>query len=195
LVEAIKSVAVYCGHENGNNPQFIKDASRLGELLAKNKIRMIFGGGNVGLMGAVATSVLHNGGEVIGITTPNVVARQEPAHEQAIIKIVEGLSKRKQEMFDLSDAFIILPGGTGTLDELTDILTKQQVRETKKPLLFLNTAKFWDIFGKILVHMEQNGFIENIHAYNISVAANPEEIINILTNRNNFISTSEAMQN
>ena len=118
--QKIKSVAVYCGHQPGNNPEFLRDAKRVGELLARNKFTLVFGGGNVGLMGAVASAALENGGEVIGISTTHVVSLQEPAHEDINVKIVDGLSTRKQEMYDLSDAFVILPGGIGTLDEMTE---------------------------------------------------------------------------
>jgi uncharacterized protein (TIGR00730 family) len=173
----IKSVAVYCGHQFGTNPEFQRDARKLGELLAKNKINLVFGGGNVGLMGAIANGVLDNGGNVVGITTPHVVALQEPAHQGAQIKIVGGVNERKQEMFELSDAFCILPGGIGTLNELTDIMTMQQIGETKKPILFLNTAKYWDIFGHVLVHMQQNGFIRDMGDYDMTVVGTPEEII------------------
>ena len=127
MANKIKSVAVYCGHEFGNNPEYARDARKVGELLARNKITLVFGGGDVGLMGTAAESALENGGEVIGISTQHVMSKNEPAHENINVKVVDGLSTRKQEMFDLSDAFIILPGGIGTLDEMTDILTKQQV--------------------------------------------------------------------
>jgi len=191
----IKSVAVYCGHAFGNDPQYERDAKKLGELIAKNKLRLVFGAGDVGLMGVVSQSALNNGGEVIGISTDHVIAQQEPVREGVNVKIVEGLAVRKQTMFDLSDAFIILPGGVGTLDEVTDIMTKQQVGETKKVIYFLNTNKFWDIMGQMLVHMEQNGFIDRKQVLSIKVADTPEDIIKELTNTNNFITTGSTTNN
>ena len=173
----LKSIAVYCGHEFGTDKQFERDAARIGALLARNKMRMVFGGGDVGLMGTVATAAVRNGGTVIGVSTPHVVAKQEPAHKEVEVQIVDGVNERKQKMFDLSDGFIILPGGIGTLNELTDIMTMQQIGESKKPLFFLNTSKFWMPFSKLFIHMQDCGFIESVHDYNIHVAETPDELI------------------
>ena len=177
----IKSVAVYCGHQAGNNPEYIRDAKKIGELLARNKITLVFGGGNVGLMGAVSSAALENGGQVIGISTTHVLSLQEPAHKDIDVKVVDGLSTRKQEMYDLSDAFIILPGGMGTLDEMTDIMTKQQVGESCKPIFMMNTAKYWEIFGDIMVLMQTEGFMPNPDDYNLHIVNTPEELIQDLT--------------
>lgn len=179
----MKSVAVYCGHQFGTNPEFKRDAAKFGELLARNKIRLVFGAGDVGLMGAVCNGALENGGEVIGVTTPAVLALQEPAHKGIKIEIVPVINERKQKMFDMSDAFCILPGGIGTLNELTDILTMHQIGESQKPIFFLNTGKFWNIFGRIMVHMDQMGFIADMKEYNINVCDTPEQMINLITQR------------
>ncbi|MCL2749194.1 MAG: TIGR00730 family Rossman fold protein [Alphaproteobacteria bacterium] len=177
----MKSVAVYCGHQFGTDPAFARDAKKVGELLARNKIRLVWGGGNVGLMGTVAGAAIENGGDVIGISTHHVIARQEPVHEGAAkIEVVEGINERKQRMFELSDAFCILPGGLGTLNELTDILTMQQVGESKKPVYFLNTHNYWNSFSRIFVHMQQNGFIANVRDYRISAAMTPEELLDLI---------------
>lgn len=188
----IKSVAVYCGHQPGTNPEYIRDAQRIGELLARNKITLVFGGGNVGLMGAVATAALDNGGNVIGISTKHVVSLQEPALEGIEVRIVDGLSTRKQEMYDLSDAFVILPGGMGTLDEMTDIMTKQQVGESCKPIFLMNTAKYWEFFGEVMVHMQMAGFIPNPEDYNIHAVNSPEELIDNLINGDRFFTKCKA---
>ena len=188
----IKSVAVYCGHQFGKDPAYARDAARFGELLARNKIKMVFGAGDVGLMGTVATAVVKNAGEIIGVTTPHVVALQEPAHEEVEVEIVEGINARKQRMYDLSDAFCILPGGIGTLNELTDVMTMQQVGETKKPIFFLNTSKFWNIFGRVLVHMDHAGFIADMKEYGIRVADTPEELIQLITGRKDFVTAGTA---
>ena len=183
----IKSVAVYCGHQLGQNPKYSRDARRVGELLARNKITLVFGGSNVGLMGTVASAALENGGEVIGISTTHVVSLQEPAHADIDVKVVDGLSTRKEEMFNLSDAFIILPGGMGTLDEMTDIMTKQQVGESHKPIYLLNTAKYWEIFGQIMTRMQDEGFMPNPDAYNLHVVNDPEELIQKLINGDDLV--------
>ncbi len=173
----LKSMAVYCGHQMGTDPQFARDAARVGELLARNKIRMVFGGGNVGLMGVTATAALENGGHVVGVSTHDVVAKQEPAHEEIEVELVSGVNERKQKMYNLSDGFIILPGGIGTLNEFTDIMTMQQIGETKKPIFFLNTAKFWENFSHMFLDMQHNGFIESTDDYTIHVASTPDELI------------------
>ena len=189
----IKSVAVYCGHQPGNNPEYIRDAQKVGELLARNKFTLVFGGGNVGLMGAVATAALDNGGKVIGISTKHVVSLQEPVHKGIDVKIVDGLSTRKQEMYDLSDAFVILPGGMGTLDEMTDIMTKQQVGESCKPIFMMNTAKYWEIFGDVMVLMQNEGFMPTLDDYNLHIVNTPEELIQNLNDSDRFFSKCKAV--
>lgn len=172
----LKSIAVYCGHQFGTDPQFKRDAMAVGRMLAKNGIRMVFGGGDVGLMGTVATAALKNGGEVIGVSTDDVIAMQEPAHDEIDVHVVDGVNERKQIMFDESDAFIILPGGIGTLNELTDILTMQQIGETNKPLFFLNTNGFWNQLTRLIKHMKKNGFIVKTDNYNIFSAETVAEL-------------------
>ena len=173
----IKTVAVYCGHEFGLNPAFVRDAGMMGELIAKNGLNMVFGGGNVGLMGTVASAAINNGGHVVGISTEYVIAKQEPAHEKIDVKIVRGVNERKQRMFELSDAFIIMPGGIGTLNEATDILTMQQIGETKKPIFFLSTSGFWNPMFSLLLEMKRHGFIEGADDYVVAVEETPEAII------------------
>lgn len=190
----IKSVAVYCGHKPGTDPEYIRAAAKFGELLARNKIKLVFGGGDVGLMGAVSTAAVRNGGEVAGVSTHDVIALQEPAHEDVDVEILDGINVRKQKMYELSDAFVILPGGIGTLNELTDIMTMQQVGESKKPIFFLNTHKFWNIFGRVLVHMDHAGFIADMKEYNIKVAETPEQLIQLILGRKDFIPTGDAAQ-
>jgi uncharacterized protein (TIGR00730 family) len=176
----IKSVAVYCGHQMGADPAFARDAAEFGALLARNKIKMVFGAGDVGLMGTVANAALDNGGVVVGVSTDEVVGRQEPAIAGIELIIVDGINARKQEMCEMADAFCILPGGMGTLNELTDIMTMHQVGESKKPIFFLNTSKYWDFFGQVLVHMDQSGFIESMTDYEITVVNTPGELIRLL---------------
>ena len=173
----INSVAVYCGHEYGNDPQFARDAARIGELLAKHKLKLIFGGGDVGLMGTVCNATLDNGGAVLGVSTTHIAAKQEPTHTGIELRMTDSINARKTEMFNESDAFIILPGGLGTLNELSDIMTMQQIGETKKPLFFLDTNHFWRPFGRLFIHMQNCGFIENVHHYTIFSADTPDNLI------------------
>ena len=176
MAKKLKSIAVYCGHQIGSDSKFKRDARAVGAMLAKNGIRMVFGGGDVGLMGTVATSALTNGGEVIGVSTHDVIAMQEPVHNEIKVKVVDGVNERKQIMFENADAFIILPGGIGTLNELTDIMTMQQIGETKKPLFFLNTNNFWRPFATLARHMQKHGFIVHSDCYNIFVADTVTEL-------------------
>lgn len=179
----LKSVAVYCGHQFGTNPQFARDAATIGKMLARNGIKVVFGGGNVGLMGTVANAALENGGHVTGISTHDVLAKQEPMNNNlSRFEVVNGVNERKQRMFELSDGFIILPGGTGTLNELTDIMTMQQIGETQKPLFFMNTAYFWAPFGRLLIHMKETGFFVRPQDYNMHAANTPEELMEKVLN-------------
>ncbi len=177
MAHNLKTVAVYCGHQFGTNPAFVRDAEKIGEMLGVFGLNMVFGGGDVGLMGAVATAALDNGAHVVGVSTPDVIEMQEPAHDGVDVEIADGVNERKQKMFELSDGFIILPGGVGTLNELTDIMTMQQIGESKKPLFFMNTANFWGPFGRLFLHMKRSGFIANVHDFNIHIADTPEELI------------------
>lgn len=176
MAKKLKSIAVYCGHQFGTDSQFKRDARAVGAMLAKSGIRLVFGGGDVGLMGTVATSALNHGGNVIGVSTDDVIAMQEPAHQGIKVTIVDGVNERKQIMFENADAFIILPGGIGTLNELTDIMTMQQIGETEKPLFFLNTNNFWRPFATLTRHMQKHGFIVHSDCYNIFVADTVTEL-------------------
>lgn len=178
----IRTVAVYCGHTFGVSPAFVHDAGLLGELIAKNGLNMVFGGSEAGLMGTVADAALCNGAHVIGISTEYVIAKQEPAHECIDVKVVRGVNERKQKMFNLSDAFIIMPGGIGTLNEATDILTMQQIGETNKPIFFLNTNRFWAPFHALIMDMRTNEFIETLDDYNVIISNTPHEIIEAILN-------------
>ena len=182
MVKKLKSVAVYCGHQFGTDPQFAQDAYAVGEMLAKNCIRMIFGGGDVGLMGTVANGALEHGGVVKGVSTDDVIALQEPAHDGVDMQVVDGVNERKQIMFELSDAFIILPGGIGTLNELSDIMTMQQIGETNKPLFFLNTNHFWDPLGELVKHMMDNGFVVKTDNYHLYIANTVTELTEQILN-------------
>ncbi len=172
-----KSMAVYCGANFGNNSIYEKEATKLGKLLAENSIKLVYGGGGTGLMGAVAMSVLNNNGDAIGITTKLIAGKEKPIKEIKT-EIANNLLTRKARMIELSDAFCILPGGIGTLNEVTDILTMHQIKETNRAIYFLNTKGYWNLFGDLLKNMIKEGFLHNISEYNIQILDTPEEIIN-----------------
>jgi len=173
----LNSMAVYCGHQFGTSPRFAGDAAKIGRLMAEQGIRLVFGGGNVGLMGMVAQAAIDNDGDVLGVSTHAVIESQEPMHVGIEAVVVAGINERKQRMYEESDAFCILPGGFGTLNELTDILTMQQVGESKKPIYFLDTDGYWDIFIQVFRHMSYAGFISEMADYNMKFFTSPEELI------------------
>ncbi len=140
----VRRVAVYCGSADGNNPAFLADAKALGSAIAAAGLEMVYGGARVGLMGAVADAALAGGAEVIGVL-PSVLAGSELAHHGLTrLEIVETMHQRKARMVALADAFLILPGGYGTLDELLEIVTWAQLKLHAKPCVLVNTAGYWD---------------------------------------------------
>jgi uncharacterized protein (TIGR00730 family) len=173
----MKSMAVYCGHQFAKNKKFTSAAKDLGILMAERKIRLVFGGGDVGLMGVIANNAFQNGGDVIGISTPGIIALQEPVVKGVKVEIKKTLSARKQRMMDLCDACCILPGGIGTLDELTDILVTNQISETDKPIYLLNIDGYWDTFIGLLKEMVTQGFVKSKKGFNIKVLKTPMEVI------------------
>ena len=172
-----KSMAVYAGHKAGANPNFAAAAKEFGELMAEHKIRLVYGAGDVGLMGIVAKAVIENGGRAVGVSTPQIVAKQEPAREGIELEMTGGLLERKARMIELADAFCILPGGLGTLNEVTDILTMHQIGESGLPVYFLNTDGYWNLFGEMLKQMIRDEFIKSQAEYNMHIYHSPGEII------------------
>ncbi len=173
---AIKSLAVFCGSKTGNNPLFEAHAKKLGYILADKNITLIYGGGNKGIMGAVANAVLENNGKVIGII-PQVLTEWE-AHHNGITEliIVDSMHTRKKMLYEKCDAAIILPGGFGTLDELFEMLTWNQLNIHNKKIFVLNTAGFYD---HLLAHaktMQQESFLYDAVEERITVITVPEAI-------------------
>ena len=140
----MKSICVFCGSSSGDNPNFLHAANDLGKYLAENKIKLVYGGASVGLMGAIANSVLINGGQVIGVL-PRFLQSKEIAHDGLSELIVcNSMHERKTKMFELAEGFIALPGGYGTLEEVLEMLTWQQLGLHKFPIGFLNVDGFYN---------------------------------------------------
>ncbi|WP_183188241.1 TIGR00730 family Rossman fold protein [Ancylobacter tetraedralis] len=155
----IKSVCVYCGAAPGNDPVYLAAAIELGRLFAHEGIRLIYGGGGVGLMGAAARACAEAGGMVTGII-PDFLIGKEQAFEHAHELIVtRDMHERKRLMFERADAFIALPGGIGTLEELVEQLTWVQLNRHAKPVMVLNIAGFWDPLLTLFDHMQATGFV------------------------------------
>lgn len=157
------SLCIYCGSSSGADLLFAKQASSVGQHLAGKGIRLIYGGGNVGLMGWVADGALSAGGEVVGII-PHHLAEKELAHTGVAQMIrVGSMHERKQLMADLADGFIALPGGIGTVEEVFETLTWLQLGLHRKPVGLLNISGFWDPLLKFLDHMTDNQFLKPEH--------------------------------
>jgi uncharacterized protein (TIGR00730 family) len=155
----IKAICVYCGSGPGNNGKFVESAHALGRILAENNIRLVYGGGSIGLMGAIAESVVDHGGAVTGIIPEFLKAREMMFRRAQEIIVTRDMHERKRLMFEHSDAFVALPGGVGTLEELVEQLTWAQLGRHKKPILIANVDRFWDPLCALLDHMREMQFI------------------------------------
>ena len=140
----MRSIAVYCGSSNHINSIYKDEAKRLGSLLAKNKIKLVYGGGNMGLMGILANSVLDGGGNVYGVITEHLIDIEKKNNSLNNLKIVKTMHERKIEMFMQADCFIIFPGGIGTLEEFFEVYSWKQLRLHEKPIYIYNLNNFWD---------------------------------------------------
>ncbi|MBK8580763.1 MAG: TIGR00730 family Rossman fold protein [Flavobacteriales bacterium] len=156
----MKSIVVFCGSSSGNDPEFLLSAKQLGTTIAARKARLIYGGAKVGLMGCIADAVLAKGGEVIGIL-PRFLSIKEVAHEGLTqLLIVENMHERKTKMFELGDAFIAMPGGFGTLEELFEVVTWAQLGLHQKPIGVLNVNGFYDPLMAQLDQMVSKGLLK-----------------------------------
>jgi len=172
----INSVAVFCGSQNGNNSIFVQHAKELGELIASKKIKLIYGGGKRGLMGVLADSVLANNGEVVGII-PELLTEREHQHETLTeLAIVADMHTRKKMIYERADAAIILPGGFGTLDELFEMLTWNQLKLHDKKVYLLNSGGFYFHLIKHLQHTQKEGFLYDDIEERIIFCETPAEV-------------------
>ena len=173
----IKTVCVYCGSGAGTNPRFIEAAVALGKTFAENSIRLVYGGGSVGLMGAVARSVLDNGGTVTGIIPEFLMVRENMLSRVQELIVTPDMHERKRLMFERSDAFVALPGGIGTLEELVEQMTWQQLGRHTKPVLLANIDDFWEPLLSLLKHMRTSEFIRPTLNIDILKAERVEDIL------------------
>jgi len=161
----------------GNKPEYKEVAESLGTYLIKNNIGLVYGGASVGIMQVIANKVLQHGGEVIGVM-PQLLINKEVAHNGlSDFVVVESMAERKAHMIDISDAFIALPGGFGTLDELSEILTYNQLHITDKPLGLLNTLGYFDRLLGFIDHGVEEGFIRAEHRKNLIVSDDIDTLI------------------
>lgn len=173
----IKTVCVYCGSGPGNNPRFVEAAIALGKSFAENNVRLVYGGGSIGLMGAVAKSTLEHGGLVTGIIPEFLRARENALTSVQEMVVTPDMHERKRLMFERSDAFVALPGGVGTLEELVEQLTWQQLGRHHKPILLANIDNFWEPLLSLLNHMRATSFIRPTLDVNVLMADRVDDIL------------------
>lgn len=176
----IRTVAVFCGSKNGKNPAYLRDAIELGQLLAQQQISMIYGGGNVGIMGAIADEVMNHGGRVVGVI-PQVLVEWERQHTSiSELFVVDNMHVRKKKMYELADAAIILPGGFGTLDELFEMVTWNQLSIHDKMIFILNTDGFYNHLIAHIKQMADELFLYEEAQKRLVVIQNPKDFLDYL---------------
>lgn len=179
----MKSVAVFCGSSKGHRPIYSDYARQLGEILAEKKIWMVYGAGNIGLMGVIADAMLAKNGQVIGVI-PHFLREKEVCHEGLTeLYVVTSMAERKEKMAELSEGIIILPGGYGTMDELFEMLTLVQLGQADKPIGILNVDDFFTPLLQQIDHMVQEGFVRTFHGNLLIVS---DDIIELLDKMKNF---------
>jgi len=176
---AIRRICVYCGSGPGTDPAFVAAARTFGKILADNHIELVYGGGTIGLMGELSSAVLDHGGTVTGIIPRFLVAR-EHAMDRGKLIVTRDMHDRKQQMFEHADAFVALPGGVGTLEEVVEQLTWAQLGQHKKPILLANINAFWEPLYALLKHMQELQFIRAGLELNYLVAGQVKDILPML---------------
>ena len=178
----MKSICVYCGSNFGTNPSFKTQAQALGKLLAANKTRLVYGGGSVGLMGVIADAVLENDGQVVGVL-PRFMDEKELGHPGLTDMIlVDSMHQRKLKMAELADGFIAMPGGLGTLEELSEILTWVQLQLVKKPVGILNVDNYYQHLIALLDDMVSHALLRKENRDAILVENEPAKLLEGLKN-------------
>jgi uncharacterized protein (TIGR00730 family) len=176
----IRKICVYCGSGPGVDPAFVESARAFGAILAKNDIGLIFGGGSVGMMGAIAKSVLDHGGEATGIIPEFLVAREHAKRGADNLIVTRDMHERKRKMFEMADAFVAMPGGIGTLEEVVEQITWVQLGRHRKPILLANIKRFWDPLCALVDHMKKLEFIRDDLDFDLLVADKVDDILPLL---------------
>ncbi len=177
-MSGIKALCVYCGSNPGADPAFIDTAQRFGKILAENGVRLVYGGGSIGLMGALASSVIEHGGEVTGIIPEFLTTQERPRQLAQELIVTRDMHERKRTMFERADGFVALPGGLGTLEELVEQMTWAQLGRHKKPILIVNTNGFWQPLLALIAHMRALGLVpEPSRGVDLLVAERIDEVL------------------
>ncbi|MBB4955836.1 uncharacterized protein (TIGR00730 family) [Agrobacterium vitis] len=185
-LSTIRSICVYCGSRPGRDPSHMAAGHTLGQAIAANGLSLVYGGGTKGIMGAVAKGVLAGGGHVTGII-PEFLMDMEATHDSlgdlSEVIITEDMHQRKHKMFERADAFVTLPGGIGTLEEIVEIMTWGQLGRHEKPMVFANVNGFWNPMLDLLNHMSEEGFVHTAHRVQPMVIDDIEHIIPMIMDR------------
>jgi uncharacterized protein (TIGR00730 family) len=192
-MSTIRSICVYCGSGAGSDPSYSATAKTFGRILAENKIHLVYGGGSIGLMGTISSAVLEHGGQVTGVIPEFLKSREKPILDAQELIVTRDMHERKRIMFERSDAFVALPGGIGTLEELVEQLTWAQLGRHKKPILIANIGGFWDPLCKLLDHMKETQFIRANLEVTLLVADRVERILPMLREAARPVSETEKL--
>jgi uncharacterized protein (TIGR00730 family) len=176
----LRSLCVFCGSSAGRQPEYAAAARDLGRLLAERSVRLVYGGGNVGLMGVLADEVLAHGGQVIGVIPEHLMAKELGHAQVTELRVVGSMHERKALMADLSDAFVALPGGIGTLEELLEILTWAQLGLHAKPCGLLDVCDYYRPLREMLAHAAAEGFLSPEHQQLLVTATEPAKLLDLL---------------
>ena len=178
----MKNISIFCGAHEGKNPKYAQSAKIISEAIAKKGINVVFGGGNVGLMKIISDTALDNGVEVLGISLKSLHALELANPRLNEIVVTDTLLDRKDEFMSRSDAFIVLPGGVGSLDELAEIMASNQLGIINKPVGILNTEGYYDHLLKWFDKAVEEGFISSANLKELLVSDNPEELVKLVVN-------------
>jgi len=178
----LSSLCVFCGSRAGTDPAYAQDAETLGRLLGERGVRLVYGGGGIGLMAQVANATIAAGGQVLGIIPEFLRAYEVGVVDGAEEIVVESMHVRKATMFQHSDAFVALPGGIGTLEEVLEIITWKQLQQHNKPIIFVNTNGYWDPFVTLIERVVEGGFGHHKVKELFSFVERPEEVFEAIAN-------------
>jgi len=176
----MKYICVYCGSSSGGKPEYVNSAIELAKELVKRNIGLVYGGASVGIMGVIADTVLDNGGDVIGVIPQSLVDKEVSHDGLTRLKIVDSMHERKAMMVKLSDGFIALPGGLGTLEELFEVLTWSQLGFHKKPCALLNVENYYDYLNEFLKHAVDQKFVKEINRKMLLIEKNPKDVLDAM---------------
>lgn len=176
----MKSICVFCGSASGNHPEYLNIAKELGNYFSQQNIQLIYGGGSIGIMGAIARAVMDSGGQVTGVIPKKLAEKNVGLTEITRLEVVDTMHDRKFRMAELADAFIALPGGIGTLEELFESLTWLQLGYHSKPCGLLNTEGYYDLLIEFLHSSVKAGFLRKEHLEMLQIADTPSALINKL---------------